>query len=144
MKRGFTLLEMMVACIIIGILAIVGYLLLATMVEGGRARSEAKNVLLQIKTAWVQYQKEVNPQLRDFSKPTNVFEPVTMEDLGLKFPETNCNDQYYFSYKVDKNNAIATRCTSGGKTPQYKKKYTVTLNMTAANATESAFSNIKP
>jgi hypothetical protein len=114
------------------------------MVEGGRARSEAKNVLLQIKTAWVQYQREVNPQLRDFAKPTNVFEDVNLDDLGLNFPSSSCKDQYYFKYEVRKNNAIATRCTSGGKSPQYRKQYNVTLNMTAANATETAFSAIKP
>lgn len=144
MKRGFTLLEVMVACIIIGILALTGYLLFGKMVEGGRARSEAKNVLLQIKTAWVQYQKEIDPQLKDLSVPPNGFEPATMKDLGLMFPEDSCNDQYYFKYKVDNNTAIATRCVSGGKAPQYRKPYNVTLNMTAVNATETAFSAINP
>ena len=56
-RKGFTLLELVVVVIILGILATLGFTQYTKMVEKGRT-AEAKMILGQIRTAQVAYNQQ--------------------------------------------------------------------------------------
>jgi len=114
MKRGFTLLELIVVIIIIGILATLGFTQYTKVIEKGRT-AEAKALLGQIRTAQEAYKQE------------NGAYTATIANLAVEAP-TSCTTTHYFSYSVDATTGTATRCTSGGKTPNAATGYTITLN----------------
>jgi prepilin-type N-terminal cleavage/methylation domain-containing protein len=112
MKRGFTLLELIVVIVILGILATLGYSQYSTMAEKGRA-AEAKAVLGQILHA-----------VRAYYLQNGVL-PGSLSELAVDAP-TACTSTNYFSYWVpayDGNCVGAGRCTSGGKTPNASREY---------------------
>jgi len=109
-KQGFTLMELIIVIIIIGIMATVGFGQYKKMVERGRA-VEARTIIGQIRTALATYALEY----------TN--EPCTdnFERLGLGAPKyPDCDDDHWFSYQIvclpDNDFAVrAARCEAGGR-----------------------------
>ena len=112
-SKGFTLLELIVVVIIIGILATLGFGQYGKLVEKGRT-AEAKTVLGQIRTAQQSYKEETG----DYTG--------TVGNLAVSVPAA-CTTTNYFSYDLDNATATATRCASGGKTPNSADTYTVNL-----------------
>lgn len=121
MKRsGFTLLELIVTVIIIGIIASIALPRYLRVVEKGRS-SEARNVLGQIRAAEEAYFFENNAYTS------------SVATLGLAVP-TACNPIFYFRYSIAANatafTATATRCTAGGKIPQAAGGIAYVINLT--------------
>ena len=123
MKRGFTLLELIVVIIIIGILATLGFTQYTKVIEKGRT-AEAKTILGQLRNAEIVYYQEHGAYTG------------TIGDLYVEAPIA-CVTTHYFKY--DCNTGIAgecraTRCltTESGKTPGCASAYV--LRLTAEGA----------
>ena len=121
MKKGFTLLELVVVIIIIGILATLGFTQYGKVIEKGRI-AEARMVLGAIRSAQEGYKQEHG----DYT--------ATAGDLAVSFP-TSCNTTHYFVYSVTNATGTATRCESGGKSPNIinASAYYVTLGYESGN-----------
>jgi len=116
MKRGFTLIELIVVIIIVGILASVGMTQYTKVVEKGRA-AEARLILGSLRTAEIAENVENGAY-------------TTVAGLGVAAP-TSCATTHYFSYSCASatGTCTATRCTTGGKTPQGASAYTKTVTV---------------
>ncbi len=116
--RGFTLVELIVVLIIVGILATLGFSQYTKMVEKGRT-AEAKSVLGTLRTAQIAYNLENNAY-------------TTLANLAVSAPSA-CANTHYFSYScANTGTCTANRCVAGGKTPNAAATYSITL--TAAGA----------
>ncbi len=104
MKKGFTLIELIVVIIIVGILASVGLTQYTKVVEKGRA-TEARVVLGSLRTAEIAEYFENGAYL-------------AVASLGVAAP-TACATTHYFSYTcaTDTGTCTANRCSAAGKTP---------------------------
>ncbi|MBU1998306.1 MAG: type IV pilin-like G/H family protein [Candidatus Omnitrophota bacterium] len=117
MRKGFTLLELIIVIIIIGVLATLGFTQYTKLVEKGRA-AEAKTILGGLRTAQQAYMLEYGAYT------------ITMANLGIDAP-TACTTTHHFSYSVaTAGSGIATRCLAGGKTVG-SSAYTVSLSYAA-------------
>lgn len=106
-KSGFTLLELIVVIIIIGILATFGFAQYTTMMEKGRA-AEAKSNLGTLRKLELAYYQEYG------SYAVN----VNTDGLAAGLPQTSCTGDFYFNYICSTGGSCsAMRCTSGGKLP---------------------------
>jgi len=122
MKQGFTLMELMVIIIIIGILATIGLSQYEKVVERGRA-AEAKTILGDLRTVEEAFFLE-NDAYTD-----------NMALLAVEAPQA-CTPTHYFRYSLalgglpDTFTATATRCTAGegGKVPAGSIAYQVILD----------------
>ena len=115
MKHGFTLIELIVVIIIVGILAAVGMTQYTKVVEKGRA-GESRVLLGSLRTAEVAEFNENGAYL-------------AVASLGVAAP-TACATTHYFSYSCATGNGTctATRCSASGKTPN-ATAYTKTLSI---------------
>jgi len=119
------LLELILVVIIIGILASLGLTNYSKTVEKSRL-AEAKMILGQIRSAEEGYKLENSSRTTDLSL------------LGLgDLPTTTCTTNYYYRYTSTTTAGTATRCISGGKTPNYATAYTVTLDYDAGTWTST-------
>jgi type IV pilus assembly protein PilA len=120
MKRGFTLLEIIVVIVILGILATLAVTQYAKMVEKSRG-AEARTILGNIRTN----QAAVRQQSGACSSADNDV------GIGADFPSV-CASTHYFAYDLagvsgNTFTAIATRCTTAGKVPNATSAGVITL-----------------
>ncbi len=127
MRRGFTLLELIVVIIILGILATLGFTQYVKMVEKGRT-AEAKAILGDIRTALEAYHFEYNTY------------NTALSNLPVDSP-TAASGTHYFTYAIPNAasntfSAVATRTiTTAGKTPPGPSAYTITLTNNGTRVT---------
>ena len=135
MKKGFTLLELIVVIIIIGILATLGFSQYTRMVERSRG-AEARSVLGSIRTMaaalWIEYN---NGATMPAATLTDARVGIgTTVGLIASACNVAASPSYYFSYGIAQNAgntgfvATATRCTAAnGKQPGAPVATTLTL-----------------
>ncbi len=116
MKRGFTLIELIIVIIIVGILAAVGISQYSKTVEKGRS-AEAKTILGHIRDLAYEYYIE-NGTL------TSVTEVALNIGTSPDQIPGSCRSTHYYYYNLRSDltsgaNYLfeAWRCTSGGKPP---------------------------
>ena len=142
MRNGFTLLELIVVIIIIGILATLGFTQYSKVIEKARG-AEAKTIIGSLRSQ----------ALALYLEYANVTTASNMTTLGVvdsagNIPATCASavpskDAYFFNYSVapsvpDQIIFTATRCTIGGKTPQVTGtpgRLQLTTNVTAGTDT---------
>ena len=115
MKKGFTLLELIVVIIILGVLATLGLGQYGRMIERSRG-AEGKALLGDIRKYAVGYYMEYG-----------TLSSITTSNLSLGTSQdmipTTCRSSHYFTYTFATTagasiTSTATRCTGSGKTPQ--------------------------
>ncbi len=114
-RSGFTLLELIVVIIIIGVLAALGFVQYTSMVEKGR-KAEARTLLGSLRTIQFAYFEE-NGVYGDLGQ------------IGTPAP-AGCQGSHYFSYAcvgAASGVCTASRCTANGKAPQHPVGYSITL-----------------
>jgi len=86
---------------------------------------EAKAILSEIRNAEIKYKLKHNQFTEDIKN---------LEVQYSEIPGEVCNKNYYFNYRIDLNSSgedfrvIATRCIQGGKAPQGRKAYEVSID----------------
>jgi type IV pilus assembly protein PilA len=110
MKRGFTLLEIIVVIVILGVMATLAITQYTKMVEKSRG-AEARTILGNLRT-----------NQAAMGQQTGACSSVDSDvGIGVDFPST-CTSTHYFSYDLAATSgnvftATATRCTASGKSP---------------------------
>jgi len=116
MKKAFTLLELVVVIIILGILATLGFTQYGRMVERGRG-AEARAILGDLRNLAFAY-RLANGTITGIANAD-----VNIGTATDQIPSA-CTPTHYFRYEISGYTAdpmfIATayRCVAGGKTPQ--------------------------
>ncbi len=124
-RHGFTLLELIIVIIIIGVLATIGLSQYTAIVEKGRS-AEAKAILGVARKAEITYYTEKGAYTSSFT------------ELGITAPNydsDSCASTHYFRYCFRPSAGYcsglpyfaAIRCTSGGKTPNGNVAYVLRL-----------------
>lgn len=120
--KGFTLTEVMIVIILIGIIASIATARYSQLVEKSRT-AEARHVLGLIRDAELAYYLEWNAY-------TNV-----LNRLGFNIP-ASCVNSFYFNYSLSVSgqsfNATAIRCTAGGKQPQGRTAFVINISETGS------------
>jgi prepilin-type N-terminal cleavage/methylation domain-containing protein len=113
-KKGFTLLELIIVIIIVGLLATVGLTQYTVIVEKGRLSEAKANLGIMRKLAHEYYLKN------------GTLLTITDADVGVGtglLPSSCVSTNYYryYSYypNADRVDVFAARCKSGGKPPQW-------------------------
>lgn len=134
MKKAFTMLELVVVIVIIGILATLGIQQYARMAERARA-AEARTILGQIRGTAASLSLELG---------TLVGTSALQVGIGANIDQipSSCRPTHYFSYAyapsgTDSFTATATRCVDGGKKPQGATAGTLTLTTDFAAGTDN-------
>jgi len=110
--KAFTLVELIIVVIIVGILASLGLTQYSLLVENSRT-AESKAVLSTLRSEAISYNYEYGAY------------PASINDLGTSAPSA-CVTTNYFQYDFANDGAPrvrARRCTSGGKTPNNSCAY---------------------
>jgi prepilin-type N-terminal cleavage/methylation domain-containing protein len=123
MKEGFTLLELIIVIVILGILATLGFSQYTKVVEKMRIGEAVVNIGKMRKSAIAYYLENGS------------FTNITAADLGIGTDlPSSCVSTNYFYYQTDNHDANrvqldAERCTANGKVPQYQgTSYEVYMN----------------
>ncbi len=130
MRKGFTLLEIIVVIVILGIMATLAVAQYTKMVEKSRG-AEARTILGNIRTNQA-------ASLQQIGACSSVDSEV---GLGVDFPST-CESTHYFSYSLTAASsnvftATATRCTVSGKAPDAATGGVITLVTNFDNGADS-------
>ncbi|MDD5044989.1 MAG: prepilin-type N-terminal cleavage/methylation domain-containing protein [Candidatus Omnitrophica bacterium] len=120
MRKGFTLLELLIVIMIIGVLATVAMVQYNRMSERARA-SEAKIVLAHIRSAELFYYER-------WDNYTDQLANLAVEDIPII-----CSVNSFFNYSITSASSTgfvinATRCTTNGKSPNAAVSYSVSIN----------------
>src|SRR4030042_2113984 len=121
MKRGFTLLELIIVIIIVGVLATLGFVQYTSMIEKGR-KAEARSILGTLRQLEV-----VNYQ------ETGAYAAIGTLSTGV--PTGASANTHYFVYACNAGTGSCTadRCNAGGKAPDCVAPnctdYTITLDV---------------
>ncbi len=112
-KKAFTLLELIIVIIIVGILAVLGLTQYTKQLESARAGEAKNNLGAMRKLAYEYYLK--NGTLATFTNSD--------AGIGTDGLPNSCSASYYFRYYTGPAGTTyvelkAVRCTSGGKSPQ--------------------------
>ena len=119
LKQGFTLLELVIVIIIIGVLASVGVAQYGKAIEKGR-EAEARVKLGFFRTSEIAYKLEYG----SYAVNLSIFAPVTC---------TNSYFAYLYGISAGRCGSVgeslvtAVRCTSGGKPPDGSSAYEISL-----------------
>ena len=120
MKRGFTLLEIIVVIVILGIMATLAIAQYTKMVEKSRG-AEARTIVGNIRT-----------NQAGMSQQTGTCSSLISDvGIGVDFPSA-CSTTFYFTYGIsavsaNSFTATATRCTASGKAPNAAAAGVITL-----------------
>lgn len=139
--NGFTLLELVIIIVILGVLATLGTAQYQKMIERGRG-TEARNILGLIRTQAAGHRLQYGSLDGSTGRPvfSNTYAGIGNEE------EQNpsvCRPTHYFSYNVNSVTsansflATATRCTSGGKTPNASAAVNLTLTTNFSNGQDT-------
>jgi len=118
-EKAFTLLELIIVIVIIGVLATLGFQQYALVLEKGRTAEAIARLSVMRKLAYVYYM--TNGSLIG----------ITGNDVGE--PAYACNSSSYYKYVIARGNLVsdielaADRCTSGGKPPDILRQYEIIL-----------------
>ncbi|MDD5155265.1 MAG: prepilin-type N-terminal cleavage/methylation domain-containing protein [Candidatus Omnitrophica bacterium] len=135
MKKGFTLLELIVVIVILGILATLGYTQYTKITEKMRIAEAVANIGKMRKYAIGYYMEN------------GTYTTITAADLGIgsssdQLPNT-CNSSTYFYYQFffpspPNIELSAVRCTAGGKQPNYSggNKYWIYMGLLPSGSGE--------
>jgi prepilin-type N-terminal cleavage/methylation domain-containing protein len=118
-QKAFTLLELIIVIIVVGILAALGLNQYTRVSEKGKT-PEAKAILGAARVSELTYYLEKGAYATSYS------------DLGVTVP-TSCTSTHYFYYHMamDSGNerVRATRCTAGGKSPNSSVAYSLVIRL---------------
>lgn len=140
MKRGFTLLELIIVVMIIGVLATLGFASYGRLVEGARG-GEAREVIGAMRKMGAAY----------YIKNNNSLAGIANADLGISaggIPNA-CAASHYFSYGWSLAGTTltftASRCGAAGKTPNAPAAVPNAVTLaTDYSAGTDAWSNVAP
>lgn len=135
-RRGFTLLELIIVVIIIGVLATLGFGAYQRAVEKARG-AEARAILGNIRTQAAAYRMQYGNLTPGGGVPNfgNMQAGIGLAATDPSLIPNVCVTTHYFRYNVasvaaDTLNLSAARCTSGGKSPNAPASMTnATLNL---------------
>ena len=119
MKRAFTILEIILVILIIGVIATLGLVQYSMMMERSRAQ-EARTILGVLRKAQVIYKLESGAYSNSIA------------NLQIDVP-TACTSTHYFCYACTKatGNCTAYRCINNtGKPPDYSTSYWLVMQPT--------------
>jgi prepilin-type N-terminal cleavage/methylation domain-containing protein len=114
LNKGFTLLELIVVIIIIGVLATLGYTQYTTIVEKGRVAEAIARIGFMRKLTYEYYIK--NGSL------------IGIQNSNVEVDNT-CSSSFFYRYYVGGQPLAgyvaleAARCTTGGKSPNASREY---------------------
>jgi type IV pilus assembly protein PilE len=120
-RAGFTLLELIIVIVILGILATLGFTQYTKIVEKGRS-SEAKVILGQLRTAQLAYYMENGAYF--------YVDGGLCSSLGVEAPNNCSQTTHYFYYQCGWSNGMiaAKRCTGAtGKQPGGPSEYYINI-----------------
>lgn len=122
-KKGFTLLEITVVLVIIGILASIGIAQYHKSVEDS-VYSEAKANLAMLRKLQIAYSDEYGDytDVIGTTNPISTDLPLVPDGASGSGAHVCASNEYYFQYDCWKDNSrcIAFRCVDSGKKPQGK------------------------
>ena len=144
--RGFTLIEIVIVIIIIGVLASLGFVQYQRMIERSRG-SEARSVMGGLRTNAAAYwiaRSDItgNTVTVNTFVPTNLGMGSEVGQIPTACRATGSSPSYYFAYTItqratnDGFTATATRCTANGKGPTGPLAETLTLTTNFADGTD--------
>lgn len=132
-RRGFTLLELMVVIVIIGVLSTLAIMQYSTTIEKSRS-SEAKMVLGSLRTLCGALYMDAG-QLGSCDRFNLSINDTVNASYIPGTASTNCQSSHWYWYSVSNDTTgnvtlVATRCKASGKKPDYGKATSTEPNIT--------------